>query len=506
MKVTKIIALALILTIALTAIASCNQVTEDVFEIAQAAEAEPLAAPGLIYNPTLTNSVNSNGSMPDYIPTYADFAHYPAPPTLILAEEDLIFEQDKYILHIPKGGIYSTITLELFDKSVDLIEEFTDLQFLTNEFPNKVMVYTTNGNVHSYAAGTEAIYICGESEFASNDFIMEIAFAHEMAHVLYFRHFNETHFLPVFIEGFAELIAELVNSFNGVAISSAAYQRGIYEMISFDGGNVWVNQIDTLNNIITNNLATFLRTYQSGDIHGETSTNIYTIGYLFMRYLYEEFGMDVVTDIIKNVYQSRSTYNIPDIISDTVDRNITVNFPKWYYENENVYINVNTFSSNLRFELDSLKLTGRYNPMPFLWSDLLISESSFHLQAIITEPVLIDFREGMRKAELQERHFIPHLFYVITEDFVSIHFYNYDDELLGSVIYAGAYTWSEDDDLYRNFANETDIAYVVLIPVGEAEFSLTYADSISYRNMLLYGTVTPEDSFLLQKPRTSGLN
>jgi hypothetical protein len=454
----------------------------------QITKEDPVATPTTQHNEnTHTNTAQAPEPIPEPTPeptpepirilTLEDF-NFDNAKTLIIAEERTVYETDYFILTIPKGVVYTTETIDTFNYIMKTMEEFTGLSFITNNSPRKPIVKILDRLQYWGYASVDYIGV-GESVLFAPQPTAIYTFVHEMAHMLHRNNYpnlfvwntNST----AIIEGFAMLLTEIIqiniiriDDFFGYTFTEGnELRRVISRMTEADFSKIMSSSSTTYDEYNINKIS--------------SSQNAHFFGYIFCRFIYEEYGWDGVIELMDRLSTGRRSTRVIETTKELFGiENFNETFANWIDNNLATYF-VNTHHNNNNT---------RRNNISYEWGNPLIIENIYNFTPVITEArsgsdntvihtaayfppltfrlenesILIDFREGyelinhyLLQDRVQDPLFHPldikpllHHLTISTPEFINIFVYDDNDNIL---------LLKEDT---RSFtSNIYDIAYIV---------------------------------------------
>jgi len=367
---------------------------------------------------------------------------------LLVADNDMVIERDKYILYLQKGDIYSNKTIKYFDLCIDMVEEISGLSMNNKVYTNKIRIYT-DAELHAYAAGTDDIHLNKIENLVIGNFAAVHVVSHEMAHLLHRRYYPSSMRSLVVSEGFAELVCSLVNDRLGVANFN-------------DHSNLWMSDKTEAEFIktIETSLAELLASDVRYDLYDPHFNLAYQYGYAIMQYIYQNFGMDTVVRCIANMEQTPGTHNYVRVISSVIGEDFSVSFPAWYHANRGIYFQIEsllemTKRNGFYYTYGTINLEGKYNYIPILNK---YNKEYFPLNFHLSGNVLIDFREGKKYMELTGYTFTPNRLIIGSPKPVVVYLYDNEDRLVMEIKTTDYNELIPDID-YMIFSGEGEIMF-----------------------------------------------
>jgi len=370
---------------------------------------------------------------------------------LFVAEDDLVIEREKYILYIPKGAIYSSLTVEYFDICIDTIEEITGLSMLSERYTEKISIYAESES-HGYSSGVSYINLHKYNNLTISNFATIHTVTHEMAHLLHARHFPGSMVSPVITEGFAQIVCSLANEKIGVANFN-------------DFTNFWLNNESEALFIeaIETDLDKMLSDTERFDLLDPRFQMTYLYGYMTMQYIYRNYGMGKIIRLLSAIEKDPGAKSLATLISSVIEEDIIAAFPAWYHENRGVYFYVESLHEMTIVKYGTsrtcavIDLSGKYNYIPLLAEHV---QDYYCLLFNLSGDVLINMREGKRYSMLMGIPYEPNHLMIKSEKPVAIYLYDSEDRLIMETV-------TND---YSEFI--PDIDYMIVS--GECEVMLLY--------------------------------
>lgn len=246
-----------------------------------------------------------------------------------IADKDISISNERFSMTIPKGALYPGKIESYILKWMELIEEASGLSLYPDGWKNRKI--TINISKGGAAYGSSDGITVAEMDLLTDETAAAYVYMHELSHTLDFR--NSGTNLQPFTESFA-----ILNSCKAFELSGR--DDLAQELVN---RNYWPFPIED------SNLDNFEEYYTNVD-----GWDAYITGFKFSFYLQQEFGENILTDIMKK-WRSKYGENSSEkpksefinIIKECTSENVFSDFRNWYQKNNSLYQKWNNVGNDL---------------------------------------------------------------------------------------------------------------------------------------------------------------
>lgn len=316
----------------------------------------------------------------------------------MLADEENIIENDRFIITIGEGVVYPKEFEAFMNEVFNVMEKETGLSFFPIGFENKKVSITVSLDSDAAYGGQNGINIAQMDMYIYSG-RSTFVYVHELHHVLQMRHCSIT--TSVFMEGHATYGTYILD--NKLSIP---------------------NTFDTLENYYRFDNEPLMTANPEEYYLNVKGWDAYLYGFRMAFYLETIYGSNIHTNLIKKIQNDYglnviSNVELVNVMKQMTSINLFDDFIKWYKQNKSLFS-----KDNWNSDFTSIKT---YHQLP----SFNVNDNIYNaINIVCNEEITIDFREGFGYLQ-QLGNTINGIYGIFHSEGVhTIEFYNNENELL----------------------------------------------------------------------------